>query len=252
MFLLAINPILDYLQSQQRHGFSFRKNKLITLAYADDLTLICSNQRTSQRLLNDINAKFEAIDLHLKPAKCKTLSIVNGTAKDVRFSINNQHLDNIKGNKFKFLGSTIFSDHQEQKVESLVYSILTECMTAIDNCPLRGSYKCKLYMLHVVPKLRFQLTVHNFTSAALKRMDGAITKFVRKWLRLPSSTNIDFAYHSKGLALKIPSFLYDHGHIVCESNQKDNLVKAAIKERTEHPGLCRTSHSAFLTSERKY
>ena len=251
LFLLAINPLLKYLETQERHGYALRNKRIVTLAYADDLSLISCNQIVAQRILNEVNKRFIAIGLHLKPSKCKSLSIVKGTCKNVNFSINNEKIDNIKDDKFKFLGSTIYSAHQSIQISKLIEQDLINQMKTINELPLRGSYKTELYPIYIIPKLRFQLSVHTLTQTALDNMDKLVRKFIRTWLKIPQSTTFGPLLHRQGLNLKLPSYLYDHGHLITESNPSDDVVEAAIQVQHEQATGMRNTYQQFITSKNK-
>ena len=252
LFLIAINPILKFLETKKRFGYKFRGNSINTLAYADDISLIFSNQRSAQRLLNEIDTLFTKMGLQLKPEKCKSLSIVKGCAKDVSFAINGTKIDNIKGDKFKFLGSTVFSSNQLSNVSNCITQELTVSLNKIDKLPLRGSYKVQLYTVNVIPKLRFQLTVHSLTSSALSKLDQLVKNFTRKWLKIPSSTTFDHIAHPQGMNIRLPTLLYDHGHIISESIPSDEIVEAAIQESSDESTTHRTSYRQhILTDNRK-
>ena len=251
LFLLAINPILRYLAKESSYGYLFHNKRVNALAYADDLTVITSNQRAGERILKQTNEKFKAIDLHLKPSKCKSLSIVQGICKDTTFKIQDESVGNIKNNKFKFLGSTVFSKNQESNIQAEIQTNLETELKQIDQLPIRGSYRTKLYNIHTTSHLRFLLSIHNLSTSALAKMDTTTRRYLRRWLKLPNSTNIDILFHSKGLSIKLPTFLYDHGHLTTESNPSDENVSAAILEQNNNSGNCRTEHKTFITTTSK-
>ena len=60
-------------------------------------------------------------------------------------------------------------------------------------------------------------------------MDKLVKKFIRMWLKLPQSTTFNPLLHRRGLNIKLPSYLYDHGHLVIESNPLDEVVESAIE-----------------------
>ena len=43
IFLMAINPILKFIETKLRFGFKLRGKSIITLDYADDMSFILSN-----------------------------------------------------------------------------------------------------------------------------------------------------------------------------------------------------------------
>ena len=121
-------------------------------------------------------------------------------------------------------------------------------LSMIIKLPLRGSYKTKLYSIHLIPKLRFQLGVHDLPSSSLLSMDAIVRIFLRKCNRFPNSTNLDLLLHSKGFSIRLPTFLYDHGHVINETAPSHDIVKSAIREKTTAPWKTRISYQSSITS----
>ena len=126
---------------------------------------------------------------------------------------------------------------------------MSSTLSKIDNLPIRGSYKLKLYEIYATPRLRFPLTVHDLTTRGLEKMDVLVKQFVKKLLKIPRTANIDMLQHSKERSLRLPSFLYDYGHIISESNPSDSMITAALAERNEHHSNLRTRHTASLETK---
>ena len=59
--------------------------------------------------------------------------------------------------------------------------------------------------------------------------------------------NIDLLLHSKGKSIRLPSFLYDHGHVGTETNPSDETVVAALEERNLNQNI-RKEHRDFISS----
>ena len=55
-------------------------------------------------------------------------------------------------------------------------------------------------------------------------------------------------HHSHSSSIPLPSFLYDHGHVINETNPSDETIVEAIKEETEFNGKLRTRHQGFVTT----
>ena len=68
---------------------------------------------------------------------------------------------------------------------------------------------------------------------------------------MPQSTTFDPLLHRKGLNLKLPSYLYDHGHLTTESNPSDDVVETAIQIQHEQAAGIRNSYKQFITSRNK-
>ena len=242
LFLMAINPILQTIQQASHTGYDFRGRQVIQLAFADDLTLCFKNKKTAQRQLTDINNTFDSVGLTLKPQKCKSLSICSGKVTDISFKLRDEQINNIQNTHFKFLGTYIFSHRQRSQATNLLNGDLKKYLRKVDDLPIRGSYKIKIYSLYVTSMLRFPLMVQDLSTSGLSNLDKVTTKFIRKWTKIPHSTTTGLLRHKNGMNLQLPSDLYDCGHLGIESNPSDNTVKDAIAEKVEHPQAIRSTY----------
>ena len=145
----------------------------------------------------------------------------------------------------------MFSSRQLSNVSNALHQELAAKLNKIDKLPLRGSYKVQLYTVNVIPKLRFQLTVHSLTNFALTKLDQLVKNCIRKWLKIPSSTTFDPISHPQGMHIRLPTFIYDHGHIISESNPSDEIVKASIQESTNAPTTHRLAYRQHMLTENK-
>ena len=70
-------------------------------------------------------------------------------------------------------------------------------------------------------------------------------------MKIPNSTNIDIFLHSKGLSIPLPSFLYDHAHIVNETNPSDPTVSSAIVAKLNDDRRTRNEYKTCITSQNR-
>ena len=241
IFLLAINPLLKAIQQNSSLGYQFRGKQVVALAFADDLTLCFRNKKTAQFQLQKINKSFATVGLTLKPTKCQSLSICSGRPSNISFKILDEEIGNIFHGCFKFLGAQIFSHNQRGQVTNLLKDSLQKHLKSVDELPLRGSYKIRIYSMYVTSVLRFPLMVQDVSTNGLKEIDRITTKFLRKWTKLPHSTTTGLLLHEKGMNIQLPSDIYDQGHVVMESNPSDDVVTEAIAEKVEHPRATRSN-----------
>ena len=109
LFSLVFNQVLKYLNSEKKHGLSLKNQDVISLAFADDLTLTCKDARSAQRILNNVEEKLSKINLVIKSSKCFTYSLKSGCFDKTRkFKVRGTPVDNIDDKPMKFLGQNIF------------------------------------------------------------------------------------------------------------------------------------------------
>jgi hypothetical protein len=209
LFLLAFNPILEFLKTEISHGAPIDpktdgSSVIIGLAFADDLTLICRHLTTLQRILNIVDSNLRKVGLILKPTKCSTLSLSSGTTTNHQFRLGKKVLETIESSSFKFLGTTIFPRYQKRNAAHLLLEKLETMLNQVDSAKIRGAYKVQIYDRYITQCIRFCVTVYDTTSATASQMESICTRFIKKWIggRSFHSMNVDFLYHPDGLGLK--------------------------------------------------
>ena len=74
IFLIAFNPIIEFLKSKTSSGFPLNnQTKVITTPFADDFNLITTNKATHQKIITQLNDLTKQLGLKLKPSKCSSL-----------------------------------------------------------------------------------------------------------------------------------------------------------------------------------
>ena len=102
----------ELLKQEKKYGYNFEGERVITLPYADDFTLLTSNLRSHQRIINEIDKKITSMGMRLKPSKCRSVSWSSGSPKDIPFNIKGQKLPSIKEEEQKFLGKLLFFERK--------------------------------------------------------------------------------------------------------------------------------------------
>ena len=96
IFIAVFNPLLEYLISENKHGYKLDSdNPVISTPFADDFNIITTNSRTHQRIILNVERFAKSMNLILEPTKCKSLSICSGSSKVINFKLSDhekQHL----------------------------------------------------------------------------------------------------------------------------------------------------------------
>ena len=238
LFLLVFRQCLMYLETEKSYGIAFKEEPIVSLAFADDLTLVCRNPKTAQRIMTNLSNKMEKMNLFLKPAKCCSLSLKSGSFDRTRtFSLQGQEIGTIADSPMKFLGSMVYPKHQKSKAADHLEGKLSSLMRQVDSLPLRGSYKAQIYSDYVSACMRFDLSVHDISQTKLHDLDVLVNTFIRRWFKMPRSTHIGFVLHSKGLDIPQPSELYRVGHasVLTSANHQDRIFQEAIEDKMLNP-----------------
>ncbi|PIK62888.1 polyprotein [Apostichopus japonicus] len=146
IFLLVFNLILQYIETKRDAiGVPYKANKIISLAYADDLTL-CTQRQSLQKLLNELNTLMLNIGLKLKAKKCVTFSLTSGIFAPHRvFKLGEEQLKTIEEKPMKFLGCYIFPKYQSSRAFQMIERNIKDQMKTIDALPIRGEYKLRIW-----------------------------------------------------------------------------------------------------------
>ena len=103
IFLLAFNPILEFILKNEKIGYKINDQSIKTLPFADDFCLISTNKKTHQNIINEINKKIESMGLRLKPAKCRSFNLTSGKPEKVHFNIGEATVPSIADEEQLFL-----------------------------------------------------------------------------------------------------------------------------------------------------
>ena len=198
---------------EDRFGYNMNDMKYITVPFADDFNLVTSNKRTHQRLINEIVLLTQQMNMTLKPSKCRSISIVQGTAKEIHYTINDQPIQTVKEKPEKYLGSLVTYYLKSHENFEFIHKKLTTILQNIDSCLIRGEYKLGVVTRYSLPSLRYVLTVHDLTNTQLDQLDSAYSQYVKKWLRFPQrGATPAILYGPDGLKLMLPSDVYKEAH----------------------------------------
>ena len=235
LFIMAFNPILDWILSLEVRGFHLSDSCSVNcLAFCDDVTIISSDKRFHQKLINELNVKLRSMGLHLKPSKSRSLSICAGRPMVVRFYLNGEEVPSVQESDHKFLGAHISFSNNQKALAIKLQRTLIEKLSNLDRSLVRGEYKLKIYQAYVLPSIRFVLTVHTIGKTLLDRLDGEAMVFLKRWSGVPKC-GTRLIFHSERF-LNIPTInqLYEETHCLALYSsvaRRDSRVKEALESK---------------------
>ena len=189
LFLLVINPIIMYLQQEElKHGYSLKNvdsgdtKTFISTPFADDFNLITRDPRTHERILRNILSKLEDLCLTLKVSKCVSLGLKSGSFTARVFSLNGIDIPTAdKKNLVMFIPA-----HGDLKSPfQRILSQVTSSLVKIDESPIRGEYKARIFSKFYLPGIQYLLTVHHIGITHYEQLDALGFRYLRKWLNIP-------------------------------------------------------------------
>ena len=194
LFLLAITPVIEYLQREElEHGYALKNSvtgritKFICTPFADDFNVMSRNKRSHQRILKNVHQRLDALRLTLKVSKCVSLSISTGSFKPVVFSLNEIAIPTADKKDMIILGMFIPATKSSNTLYEHIREKLNDALIKIDECKIRNEYKLRMYSRFFLPGLQYALTVHYLGVTHLEKLDALQNRYLRKWLNLPPS-----------------------------------------------------------------
>jgi hypothetical protein len=255
IFILAFQPILDFLKSQEHLGVSVNGENIITLPYADDFCVITSNMKTQQRLISEIHFRINCMGMRLKPSKCRTYSIKSGKPSIVDFNIGEHKIPSIAVEEQKFLGKVIFYSGKSSETMCYFKNLFSERLSHIDHMEIRGEYKMWIYQHYFLSSIRFLLTVHDITHTNLQQLDNITHKYLKKWSGIPrSGTNLVF-HSDKSLNIPTISDLYTLCHTLNHTNMRlkgDSTVNNVLDNAVLRESSYVRKKSIIVSAEESY
>ena len=223
IFIIVFNPILEYLKSEEKHGYQISEVRVISCPFADDFNVITTNKKTHQRILFNVEKYAKSMNLVLEPKKCKSISICSGSSKCIEFKLESEIIPSILESPEKFLGSQITFKGKQSEVFKYVYDGIESSLINIDESNIRPEYKLKIFSMYLLSAIRFKLSVHDITNSNLKKLDALCDRYCKTWLSMPRSATPAILHSNVGLNIKSISQLYKECHAV---NHATSRVKA--------------------------
>jgi len=255
IFLLAFNPIIQFLINKSEFGYDLNGKKFITLPYADDFCLISTNLKTHQKFINEIKKSIESMGMMLKPSKCRSFSLKSGSPSVVSFFIGETRISSVSEEEQKFLGKVIFYLGKSTETFDYVKTILMKKLENLNSTMVRDEYKLKIYIIYLLPSIRFLLTINTLTTTHLKKLDTLTAKYLKQWAGLPNcATNSIF--HLK-YSLNIPSIssFYHEAHHLSHASTRlkgDAEVNHALDSAVNRESNWTRKKSTVVAAEESY
>ena len=257
IFLVVFNPILQYLQTQAKYGYSLKENEenFITFPYADDFCLITRDKRTHQRIINEIVKHINSMGMKIKPSKCRSFSIKSGSPETVHFDIEGYKVPSIAEEEQKFLGRVLFFSGKSSECFDLLESKIREKLENLNKSAVRNEFKLEIYKIYVLPSIRFLLTVHDLPITHLKKLDAVADKYLKNWAGLPRCATTAILHFNTALDIKNISTLYKETHAVTHASTRlsgDSRVNLIIDNKLVRESEYTRKQSVTVQSESKF
>ncbi|KAL1236613.1 Retrovirus-related Pol polyprotein from type-2 retrotransposable element R2DM [Trichinella spiralis] len=194
---LLFNSVMDELierLEQSGVGYKINNTEVVTLAFADDGTLVSSSRRGMEKLLSITHDFINERGLKLNIRKCKgirfvrtpkTKSLVQDTSKAFKVRGTGGESSYIPmagtGEVIKVLGVPIAPTGKP----SFDIDTLEGILERIRKAPLKPAQKLATVRDYLIPSLEYKLGVPGVGRRVLKEVDASIRQTVKRFLHLP-------------------------------------------------------------------
>ena len=142
----------------------------------------------------------------MKPAKCVPLAFDGKKmVRSASFQVGSGSTRNIASGSTKFLGQVQTSSLKLNTCES-GKRFITDFQKKLENLEqvrIRGEYKLWIYKRYMVPSFHFALAVNPIPETAIKKMQAAALRMIKRWLNLPRCFTTSALHHPN--VIDIPS-----------------------------------------------
>lgn len=213
LFNGVIDELFEYLKND-RYGAAYKKRngtvgKIVAVAFADDITLLCNSQRHLDKLLK-ISISFfrrRGMKINIKKSSCLAIRRLPHsdicTPLPVKIEIEDHESGSMEclpcigpSADLRILGTYITPmgkpTYQKER--------LTDLLKRVKDSSLEAYNKVEIIRNHVVFKFRFQIVYGKVCQTEANKADKLIREAVRSILDLPTNTAIAFFHlpRSKG------------------------------------------------------
>ena len=167
----------------------------------DDVTLIAESRSHMKQLVTRLQELFKWAAMKTKD---RSLSILKGKCKEIKFSIDGNEIPTICEKSVKNFGRCyslpLIDRHRWQDRRKQ----LQDGLRSIDKCDLMNKDKIWCIYFGLIPKLASQMQIYEVSLTRVEKMERLISKFIKKWLGVPNSLK-NVALYSSSTKLKLPT-----------------------------------------------
>ena len=173
--------------------------------FMDDVTLNAESRSHMEQLVTRPQELFKWAAMKIKPLKCRSLSLLKGNCKEIKFSLSGNEIRTIRVKSVKSLGRCyslpLIDRHRWQDLRKQ----LQNGLRSTDKCDLMNKDKIWCIYFGLIPKLASPLQIYEVSLTKVETMERLISKFIKKkWLGVPNSL-INMALYSSSKKLKLPT-----------------------------------------------
>lgn len=179
LFIIALNYVLKYLDTIYKNecGYEIDKdNKILFTAYIDDISIICNNMISVQKVLEKLEFMCKILGL----AFCKeksALMVINDNSES-----NNENLTNIKKvNMHKYLGEDISVDDTCKSYVQFIKNLMGR-LKSIDCRKCSNADKISMFEKLIIPWMQRKIVLmYDIGTRKKFKIISFINVYMKKW-----------------------------------------------------------------------
>ncbi|KAJ8390956.1 hypothetical protein AAFF_G00098760 [Aldrovandia affinis] len=147
-------------------------------AYMDDMTTLTTTAACTRRLLGKLQENIKWARMKIRPNKSRSISIVKGELKDVRFCIGDDPIPTVSEQPVKSLGRWY---NASLKDKEQVQQLRQDIVNGLDNMNktlLPGKLKLWCLQFGLLPRIMWPLTIYEVPITTVEKMERTITSYV--------------------------------------------------------------------------
>ena len=149
-------------------------------AFMDNVTLIAESRSHMEQLVTHLQELFKWAAMKIKPSKCRSLSLLKGNCKEIKFSISGNEIPTIREKSVKSLGRCFSLPLPDRHRLQDLRKQLQNGLRSIDKCDLTNKYKIWCIYFGLIPKLAWPLQIYEVSLTKVETMERLISKSIKK------------------------------------------------------------------------
>ena len=155
-----------------------------------------------EQLVTCLQELFKWAMRKIKLSKCCGVSIIKGSCREIKFSVDTNEILTICEKSIKSLDCCYSLPLTDQHWWQDLSKQLKDGLCSIDKCDLLNKDKVWCIYFRSIPKLSWLMQTYEVSLIKVETMEQLISKYTKKWLGVPNSlTNVALYCSSTKLKL---------------------------------------------------
>ncbi|TWW73418.1 hypothetical protein D4764_15G0008120 [Takifugu flavidus] len=140
-------------------------------AYMDDMTTLTTTAACTSRLLGKLQENIKWARMKIKPSKSRSISIVKGELKNVKFLIGDDPIPTVSEQPVKSLGRWYNASLKDKDQVQHLKQDITNSLKIINKTPLPGKLKLWCLQFGLLPQVMWPLTMYEVPMTTVEKME---------------------------------------------------------------------------------